>query len=115
MEHSSTMKLRTLKAAHTLIWCSVESCMAYVLYTGLAGRSDRRAAIAGTVVAAESLVFLGNGARCPLTGYAERLGDDHAQVTDIYLPKWLARNLPVLHVPLVIAAILLHARNLCRP
>jgi hypothetical protein len=108
------MKLRTLKTVHTLIWCSIESCMAYVLYTGLVGRSDRRVAIAGTVVAGESLVFLANGARCPLTQYAERLGDDRAQVTDLYLPKWLAHNLPALHVPLVIAAVLLHTRNLRR-
>jgi hypothetical protein len=106
--------LPTLKAVHTFIWFSVELCVVYLLYSGVAGRSDRRAAIAGAVVAGESLVFLGNGAHCPLTELAVPLAGGRASVTDIYLPKWLAHNLPALHVPLVVAAVLLHARNLRR-
>jgi hypothetical protein len=70
--------------------------MAYVLYAGFAGRSDRRAGIAAGVVAAESLIFAGNGFRCPLTQVAERLGAERGSVTDIYLPRWLARNLPAI-------------------
>jgi hypothetical protein len=103
--------LGTLKAVHTLIWFSVESCMVYLLWSGVAGRSDRRAAVAAAVVAGESLVFLANGASCPLTELAVPLGAGRAPVTDIYLPKWLAHNLPVIHVPLIVAAVLLHARN----
>lgn len=103
--------LRTLKAVHTLIWFSVESCMVYLLYSGFAGRSDRRAAVAAAVVAGESLIFLANGASCPLTELAVPLGGSRAPVTDIYLPKWLAHNLPAIHVPLIIAAALLHVRN----
>jgi hypothetical protein len=106
--------LRALRIVHTLIWFSVESSMAYVLYAGLAGRSDRRAAAVGTVVAVESLVFLVNGARCPLTELAIPLGGDRAPVTDIYLPRSLAHNLPIIHLPLIVAAILLHVRNLRR-
>ncbi len=108
------MALRVLKAVHTLIWLSVESSMVYLLYSGAAGRSDRRAAIAGAVVAGESAIFLANRARCPLTRLTVPLGGDGGPVTDIYLPKWLAHNLPVIHVPLIITAVLLHARNLRR-
>lgn len=104
--------LLAVKSAHTLIWASVESCMAYLLYAGIAGRSDRRAGVAASVVAAESAVFLGNGARCPLTQIAESLGAENGGVTDIFLPRWLAHYLPVIHVPLVLAAAALHARNL---
>ena len=86
--------LLAIKAVHTLAWFSIESCMAYVLYAGLANRTDRRAAIAGAVVAGESLVFAANGFRCPLTDLAESLGAEHGSVTDIYLPTWFARNLP---------------------
>lgn len=103
--------LRTLKAVHTLIWFSVESCMVYLLYSGVAGRSDRRAAVAAAVVAGESLIFLANGASCPLTELAVPLGGSRAPVTDIYLPKRLAHNLPAIHVPLIVVAALLHARN----
>jgi hypothetical protein len=98
------------KAAHSLVWLGVESCMGYVIYTGLAGRSDRRTAIAAAVVAGETLVYLGNGCRCPLTGLAERLGAAEGSVTDIYLPHWLAANLARIHVPLIAAAVYLHTR-----
>ena len=101
-----------IKTVHTLAWLSIESCMAYVLYAGLARRSDRSAAIAAAVVAGESLIFVGNRCRCPLTQVAERLGAEQGSVTDIYLPHWLARNLPAIHVPLIVLAVLLHARNL---
>jgi len=52
----------------------------YVLYAGLVGRSDPRAALAGAV-------------------------------TDLYLPASFAHNFPAIHVPLIAAAVFLHARN----
>jgi len=110
--HGSQAALRAVKAAHTLAWFSIEACMMYVLYTGFARRSDRRAGIAAAVVAAESLIFAGNGFRCPLTQAAERLGAERGPVTDIYLPRWFARSLPAIHVPLIGLAGFLHARNL---
>ena len=88
--------------------------MAYVLYAGLARRSDRRAAIAAAVVAGESLIFVGNRCHCPLTQVAEQLGAEKGSVTDIYLPDWFARNLPAIHVPLIVLAVVLHGRNVLR-
>jgi hypothetical protein len=106
--------LVAIKAVHTLAWFSIESCMAYVLYAGLAKRTDRRAAIAGAVVAGESLVFAANGFRCPLTDIAESLGAEHGSVTDIYLPPWFARNLLAIHTPLLVLTLFVHGRNLRR-
>jgi hypothetical protein len=106
--------LQAIMVAHTLVWFSIESCMVYVLYAGLANRTDRRAAIAAGVIAAESLVFAANGFRCPLTDVAESLGAEHGSVTDIYLPAGFARNLPAIHVPLLALALFLHGRNLRR-
>jgi len=106
--------LGAIKVVHTLAWLSIESCMMYVLYTGFMGRSDRRAGLAAGVVAGEVLIFVGNGFRCPLTEVAERMGAEHGSVTDIYLPEGFARNLPVIHVPLVALAAFLHGRNLRR-
>ncbi|MFJ5956442.1 hypothetical protein ACIQC5_10830 [Paenarthrobacter sp. NPDC092416] len=68
--------------------------------------------IAATVVAVEAMVFVANGFRCPLTAVARNLGDRTGSVTDIYLPRWLARNLPVIHVPLIVLTVFLHWRNL---
>ena len=82
--------IKAIKVIHTLAWFSIEACMMYVLYAG----------------------FAGNGFRCPLTKVAERLGAEQGSVTDIYLPRWLAHNLPAIHVPLIALAGYLHARNL---
>ncbi|MDP9998412.1 hypothetical protein J2W15_001911 [Pseudarthrobacter sulfonivorans] len=86
--------------------------MLYVLYSGIRGRTDRRAGLAASVVALETSVFAANGFHCPLTAVARNLGDSTGSVTDIYLPQWLARNLPAIHVPLIIMAVALHWRNL---
>jgi hypothetical protein len=74
--------------------------MVYVLWAGFARRTDRRVAIAAGVVAGESLIFAANGFRCPLTEVAQRVGAEHGAVTDIYLPRWFAHNLPTIHVAL---------------
>lgn len=107
-------ELKAVKAVHTLAWFTIEAAIVYVLYAGIRGRSDRRAAVAGTVVFAETAVFAGNGFHCPLTAVAQRLGDSHGSVTDIYLPKWFAHNLPAIHVPLIVLAVAIHWRNLRR-
>jgi hypothetical protein len=108
----SETALTLIKAVHTLAWFSIESCMMYVLYAGAARRTDRRAAMAGTVVAGEILIFAANGFRCPLTKLAEHFGAADGSVTDIWLPRWFAHNLPALHVPLLAAAAYLNGRNL---
>jgi hypothetical protein len=103
-----------IKTFHTLAWVSTESCVLYVLYAGLRGRTDRRAGTAGAIVAGEVLVFAGNGFRCALTELAERNGAQDGSVTDIYLPKWFAHNMPAIHTPLLVLMTYLHARNLRR-
>ena len=89
--------------------------MMYVLWAGFRKQSDRRAAIAAGVVATESLILAANGFRCPLTELAERVGAENGSVTDIYLPRWFAHNLPAIHVPLIALAGYLHRRNLRQP
>lgn len=106
--------LVAVKAVHTLAWFSIESCMVYLLYAGFAKRTDRRAAVAAAVVGGESVIFAANGFRCPLTDVAESLGAEDGSVTDIYLPRWVAHNLPAIHVPLILLAVFLHGRNLRR-
>jgi len=110
----SSAAVTAVKSVHTLAWFGIESCMVYVLVAGLRGQTDRRVAVAATVVAAESLVFAANDWTCPLTELAEHYGADRGSVTDIYLPDWLARNLVNIHAPLLVAAVGLHGRNLWR-
>jgi hypothetical protein len=95
------VRLALIRGLHTAAWAAIEACVGYLLWSGLAGRSDRRAAVAAAVVAGECLVFAADGFRCPLTGMAEAAGATSGSVTDIYLPGWFARNLPAIHLPLL--------------
>ena len=103
-----------VKGIHTLAWASIESCVVYVLWAGLRGRTDKRVGVAAGVVAGESLVFAANGFRCPLTELATRYGAESGSVTDIYLPRWFAHNLPAIHAPLLVLMAWLHGRHLRR-
>jgi len=100
-----------VKVVHTLVWLSIESCVGYLLWSGSTRRTDRRAAIAGAVVAGEILIFVANGFRCPLTAVAASLGDGRGSVTDIFLPAWFARILPALHAPVLLLVAYLHIRS----
>ena len=106
------MGLVAVKSVHTIAFFGIGSCLVYLAYSGLTGRSDRRAAIAGVVVIAESVIYAANGFRCPLTTLAERLGSDHASVADIYLPRWVVAHLPLISGPIFAGALVLHARNM---
>lgn len=107
-------RLAAIRAVHTAAWAAIEACVGYLLWSGLRGRSDRRAAAAAAVVAGECLVFAADGFRCPLTGLAERAGAAGGSVTDIWLPRWFAANLPAIHLPLLVLVGWLHRRALGR-
>ena len=62
------------------------SAICWLVATGLAGRRDRSVAIAATLVAVESVVFVANRGVCPLTPLAERHGASRGGVSDIFLP-----------------------------
>jgi hypothetical protein len=106
------LALKAVKGFHTFAWFTIEACMMFVLYSGIRRRTDRRVGQAAAVVGGEILIFAANGFHCPLTPLARRLGDPTGSVTDIYLPKWFAHNLPAIHVPLIVISVVLHVRNL---
>ena len=106
------LALTAIKTVHTMAWFSIESCMVYLLYAGFRGKSDRKAAVAAAVVGCESLIFAANGFHCPLTKVALNLGAERGGVTDIFLPKWFAHNLPAIHVPLLVLTTWLHAKTI---
>src|SRR4029079_18838776 len=107
-------RLAAIRAVHTAAWASIEACVGYLLWSGAVGRSDRRAWVPAAVVAAECLVFAADGFRCPLTQLAEDAGAPSGSVTDISLPRWFARNLPAIHLPLLVLILWAHRRALLR-
>jgi hypothetical protein len=100
-----------VKTLHTGIFLAVLAAIGWIVLTGLIGRRDRTVVAAAGVVAAEAAVFIANGGVCPLTPFAERLGSDSGAVTDIFLPRALARSIPIWSTALVVGGLLLHARS----
>lgn len=103
-----------MKLVHSIIFFVLQSAIGYLIYLGLRGETNRRAAIAAAAVGVESLIYAGNGFRCPLTGLAEDLGAARGSVTDIFLPRWLASNVARIYGPLFALGLCLHGRNLIR-
>jgi hypothetical protein len=112
---SDRAKLMAVKSLHTLVWSLVEASVGYLVYAGFRKRTGRAVTVASCIVATESVVFMANGASCPLTPVAESLGAESGSVTDIYLPRWLAHNLPGIHVPLLVLIVYLHRDRLRMP
>ena len=112
LEHSRPAMLVAVKTVHTVVWLADEVALGVVLYDGLMTHRGQRTVVAAALVGGEwEVIYLATGARCPMTTLAESLGAEKGSVTDIFLPRWFARNLPILHLPLVAAALWLHVRR----
>jgi hypothetical protein len=105
----SRAALVAVKAVHSAVFLAVLGSILWLVATGLVGRRSRSVAVAASLVAGESLVFVANHGVCPLTPVAERLGADDGSVSDIFLPDPLARTIPAWSTSLVAIAIVLQA------
>jgi len=79
-----------IKLTHTVIFWILAFCVAYALFSGIAGRITTWTWVAVGLLLVESIVLVASGWTCPLTLLAERQGAERGSVTDIFLPKWLA-------------------------
>ena len=86
------------------------SAIAWLVLSGARGRRDRTVALAGGLVATESVVFVLNRGVCPLTPLAERYGAERGGVSDIFLPGAVARTTPIWATGLMLLGVGLHVR-----
>lgn len=86
----SDLTLRTIKAAHSVIWAFFAGCIVAIPVASWYGRHPLALGLIG-VVFVEVLVLMFNRWRCPLTAVAAHYTDDRRENFDIYLPRWLAR------------------------
>ena len=98
-----------IKFIHTLIFVFFSVCIGIVIFSALTGLIGWLTWTAFVLVLLEAAVFLGNGYRCPLTNYAEKLGAGNGSVADLFLPLWLAKRLPVIAGSIFILASLVLA------
>jgi hypothetical protein len=101
-----------IKFIHTLIFVFFSVCIGIVIFSALTGLIGWLTWTAFVLVLLEAAVFLGNGYRCPLTNYAEKLGASNGSVADIFLPLWFAKRLPVIAGSIFILASLVLAYRL---
>jgi hypothetical protein len=102
--------LTVIKAVHTAVFFSVAGAIVMVVWDGLRQRPRRLTAGAVGVAVIESVVFASNNLVCPLTPLAEELGAERGSVTDIYLPGWLSRRIPIISVSALALGIALNLR-----
>jgi hypothetical protein len=88
--------LAVIKGIHTAIFFSVAALIALFTWDGVRRRPRRRTAVAATIALTEAAIYASNNQVCPLTPLAEDLGAASGSVTDIYLPGWLSRRIPLI-------------------
>ena len=102
-----------VKVVHTVIFWILSACVAYALFSGVAGRISAWTWFAVGLVLVEGVVLAASGWTCPLTILTERLGAARGSVSDIFLPKWLAdRIFPICGTAYAVALVLIAIRML---
>jgi hypothetical protein len=99
-----------IKTIHTLAFLSIASLVSLVAWDGIRQRPRRRTAVGATVGIGEAAVYLSNNQVCPLTPLAEALGARSGTVTDIFLPTWVSRRIPVVSGVMLGVGLLLNLR-----
>ncbi len=95
-------KLFLIKSFHTIIYIVMVAAIFYVLYAGIAKTYNVLLYVSLGLLAVESVVFVGNGMRCPLTKMAQDCGTDGGYVGDTFLPekftRYTFRFLSLIHI-----------------
>jgi hypothetical protein len=88
--------LGVIRAIHTAVFASMSLALGILVWDGVRQRPAGRTLAAGTLILAESAVYLSNDQVCPFTPLAEQIGAERGAVVDLYLPGWLARRIPMI-------------------
>ena len=86
-------KIFFIKLIHTFIFAFIVACLAFILYSGITKTFNWVLLLALIAILVEGISLLFNKGRCPLTSLAERYGAEKGTITDLFLPKVIARNL----------------------
>jgi len=108
-DNTKGSKVFLIKLAHAIIFFLMSLCLVYVLYCALTRTYDWTLLLALSAISLEGLALLLNHGRCPLTSLAEKYGAEKGSVTDILLPRWMARNVFRFSTILVVIELILLA------
>ncbi|CAN5147937.1 hypothetical protein BH11PSE2_BH11PSE2_17920 [soil metagenome] len=97
-------RLRIVRALHTAIYLVMASASFALLYAGVTGAHGPWLWWVAGLVAAESVVFIGSGFKCPLTAIAVKNGATRQGVADTFLPERMTRHTFHYFGPLIVLA-----------
>ncbi|APV43468.1 hypothetical protein Dform_00105 [Dehalogenimonas formicexedens] len=82
-----------IKTLHSVAFWWMFACFIYNIYAAATATFTWILAITYGTHLVEGLVLIFNKWTCPLRTMAENIGAENGQISDIFLPKWLADNL----------------------
>lgn len=89
MDKTSTLAL--IRGIHTAIYLVMASSTLALVYAGVTGASGWWLGVVIALLAIETVVFVGNGFRCPLTALAVEYGAEKGYAFDTFLPEQATR------------------------
>jgi hypothetical protein len=95
-----------IKLIHSMIFLANVASILHIFWVGVFGRPSRWTAPALAAALIESVVFVANQGRCPLTGLVESMGAKSGRVSDIFLPRWFADRVPQIFTPILVVGLL---------
>lgn len=90
MKHAKALAL--VRAIHTVIYLIMVTAIGVLLYAGITGYTGVWLWMALTLLTIETLVFFGNGMKCPLTALAVHYGAQKGYAFDTFLPESITRH-----------------------
>lgn len=79
--------LALVRGLHTAVYVVMVAAIFEVLYAATTGYAGLWLRIALVLLALETVIFVGNGMKCPLTALAVRYGAEHGYAFDTFLPE----------------------------
>ena len=95
-----------IKAVHSGIFLLNATSVLHIFWVGVLNRRSRWTRVALFAAVGESIVFVVNRGRCPLTHLVEAMDAENGRVSDIFLPRWFADRIPQLFGPPLVIGLL---------
>lgn len=89
---SNAYNLAIVRTIHTIIYLVMVASIFVLLYAGATGYVGLPLWVSLGLLAVETLVFVGNGLKCPLTALAVSYGAEKGYAFDTFLPERFTRH-----------------------
>ena len=99
-----------IKLAHTLIFFFASTCIMYVVYCGVVGKTNIFLWASIVIVFMIGLIYAVNGLECPLATMVHQLAG-RRDVPDIFFPDWFANNIMPVSTAIYVVGVVLVGRN----